>query len=167
MPARENSVTWFNLEGEELRTLEITMVQPLLQAGANVNHADGDGTTALMIAASGHNTDVTQVLLLAGANVHLGDKDGKCALISAAEKGRVGNVKALLEAGAHFDTALHNGQTVLMCARPHIDVMKVLLEAGADCNRKDKQGNSALSVLKGRPGRQERVALLQEHGATR
>ena len=22
MPARENSVTWFNLEGEELRTLE-------------------------------------------------------------------------------------------------------------------------------------------------
>jgi len=60
----------------------------LLAHGADVNARDQDGETALMIAASGGNSDIVRMLLDEGADVsaELG-ATGKTALMLAEEHG--------------------------------------------------------------------------------
>ena len=49
---------------------QANMVKILLEKGANVNAADNDGWTALMLASQGGHVDVVKALLDAGADVN-------------------------------------------------------------------------------------------------
>lgn len=77
-----------------------TILQTLLQAGADVNTKDKDGYTALMIAAKKGNTESVKALIANGAQLDATDTDGDTALTLAAKQGHSGIVKLLQEAGA-------------------------------------------------------------------
>jgi ankyrin repeat protein len=52
----------------------------LLDAGADVNHADASGMTALMMAAGYGHRDMVALLLRRGANAHAADRHGEAAI---------------------------------------------------------------------------------------
>ena len=68
-------------------------------AGADVNQADKDGTTALMVAPKKGHRDVVELLVGAGADVNRADKDGTTAPMSASKKGHRDVVEALVGGG--------------------------------------------------------------------
>ena len=63
-------------------------------------------------------------------------------LIDAAWAGRIEEVKRLLEQGVHVDDVDQDGHTALHAAshRGNVDVVTVLLEAGAALNAVNKDG---------------------------
>uniref|UniRef100_A0A0G4G6E5 Protein kinase domain-containing protein n=1 Tax=Chromera velia CCMP2878 TaxID=1169474 RepID=A0A0G4G6E5_9ALVE len=94
-----------------------TIVEMLLEAGANKDKTDENGRTPLYAAAEGGHDTVVEMLLEARAQKDEADKDGKTALYAAAFFGHDNVVSILLEAGANKDTANDSGQTPLQIAR--------------------------------------------------
>jgi len=64
------------------------IVQTLVEAGAQVNAKNDDGSTALMAAALKGDADIVQILLSAGADIKVKDKDEDTALNLAAQNGQ-------------------------------------------------------------------------------
>ena len=86
----------------------------LLEAGADKNLADNDGSTALMMAAVQGHATVLRLLLEAGADKNLADNDGSTALMMAARGGHADVMRLLLEAFADANLANNQGTTALM-----------------------------------------------------
>ena len=82
--------------------------------GADVNHQNVDGTSALMIAAHDGATAIVDQLIKAGAAVDLANADGWTALAFAAAGGRLEIAERLLEEGA----ATTAGSAVLSATTP-------------------------------------------------
>src|SRR6516164_5153427 len=85
------------LSGDEKR------VGQLLAGGADANHTDGNGWTALMRAAEGGHITIADRLLAAKAKVDHADNKGKTALMRAAENRRVAMVDQLIKYGANVN----------------------------------------------------------------
>jgi len=104
----------------------VLLEHPYADAAAMLRHADGNGETALMIAAYYGHADMVRVLLEhpsvdAAAMLRHADGDGRTALMNAASSGHVDVVRVLLEhpcadAAAMLRHADGNGQTALMNA---------------------------------------------------
>ncbi len=77
----------------------VEIVKTVLQAGADPNHQQQAGYTALHEAASHNNVAMAQALLDAGADRNIRSDDGKTAADMAREAGHA-EMLALLEAGA-------------------------------------------------------------------
>jgi Ankyrin repeats (3 copies) len=93
----------------ESRRGDISILQVLLEAGADVNAATSDGTTALHIAALTGQTAAARLLLEKKANVDATDASGRTPLDFAAVRRNLEIVKLLAARGAKlngFDTAL-------------------------------------------------------------
>ncbi len=75
-------------------------VRALLAAGADVNGADADGRTALMVAASRSDQALVELLLEAGADVGQRDMEGVSALTVAKAESSPDIVARLRDAGA-------------------------------------------------------------------
>lgn len=147
---------------------DLQTVQSLLQAGADVNGAQGDGTTALHWAASRDDLDITRVLLAAKANVEAKTRLNQMTpLFMAAKNGNAPIVEALLKAGADAKAATNVGTTALMLAAAagSPEAVQALLKAGADIHGKDvNQGQTAL-MFAAASGRTEVIRLLASSGA--
>ena len=76
------------------------VVEVLLQAGADIDKAAGNGTTALIYASEDGHGGIVKALLQAGADVDKAMNDGLTALIYASQKGHATIVEALIQAGA-------------------------------------------------------------------
>jgi ankyrin repeat protein len=147
------------------------MVQLLLKAGANPGTKDHYDRTALMFAASSGNSNVVALLLPFGL-VNARSRGGSTALMAAAATGNPDLVRTLLGAGAHVNDRDARGVTALFAGstgdldsfsygewanwpRPEIPedvvrrdaVVRLLLEAGANLNARDKDGETALFSL--------------------
>ena len=109
-------------------------VRTLLQAGADVDDRQGDGSTALHWASYRDNREIAALLIRAGADVDAANDLGVTALWAACENGSSAMVETLLEAGADPNTALPFGETPLMTAARagNADVVGRLLAAGAE-----------------------------------
>jgi ankyrin repeat protein len=126
----------------------LSVLQVLIAAGADVNLTDDDGRTALSLAASSEHLPVVQALIAAGANVNLTDDDGWSALHWAGAAGYLPVVQALIAAGAVVDLTDECGRTALHLAATagNLAVVQALIAAGADVNLTDEGGMTALSL---------------------
>ncbi len=115
-------------------------VAALLNAGADADIRFLDHTTAL----SATGDEQVAAMLLKKTSPELPPND--LSLIAAACGGNAGAMSDLLDRGANANAADHQGMTPLMhvALRAWPDMVKILLEAGADPNLKDQSNRSAL-----------------------
>lgn len=125
----------------------------ILLGDRNINQLYRDDQTLLMLAArsKGDNVLCLLQLLATDADRALRDIDGHTALAHAVLSGNVGCLQALLETGGHeyVNTSNNLEQTPLMLValsnRDNRQCLQKLLSAGADIDKKDSDGHTALS----------------------
>lgn len=103
------------------------------------------GETALHIVTQRRDATWIRFLAQRGANPNIRDKRGIAPLMAAVQLGFDEGVAALIGAGASVDAASDTGETPLISAvhRRDTGLMRLLLEAGADPERRDNSGRSA------------------------
>jgi len=139
---------------------DIMSIRLLLEHGADANDADSFGITPLMNAAGNNSLKAIELLLARGAAVNAVSKPeantsvkkGPIALgnftplLMAAPSAGPEVIKALLDAGAKVDAQDVRQMTPLMLAiatdHPDSRVVRMLLDRGADPQRKDRDGTS-------------------------
>ena len=95
-----NSMTNTALHAALAGTARLTLVERLLDRGADVNAVQGGGYTPLHEAVLKGNREVVALLLRRGADVRAATDDGRSALALAQEHGHDDVVRLLLDAGA-------------------------------------------------------------------
>lgn len=99
---------------DHLMQSRVQLVELLIAKGAEVNHRDSDGRTALMYAAENGDTQAVNALLRNGALVNLADNEGETALMKAAASSCTEEtIKTLLSAGADLTARDHKGRDAL------------------------------------------------------
>ncbi|XP_008410326.1 protein phosphatase 1 regulatory subunit 12A isoform X1 [Poecilia reticulata] len=102
-------------------------VAALLRQGADINHANVDGLTALHQACIDENAEMVQFLVENGSDVNRGDNEGWTPLHAAASCGFIQITKYLIEHGANVGAVNSEGELPLDVANE--DVMERLLRA--------------------------------------
>lgn len=140
--------------------------QDLLVRGASVRARNGQGASALAVAAAHGSVDVAELLRAAGADLSLRDLTGATPLLRAARHGRRKMVEWLLDAGVDVDTTDKQGITPLIAAafNGELRMIKALLDAHPQINARDTLGKTALIYAAGRAYPQV-VSLLLSAGA--
>lgn len=143
-----------------------------LSVGMDVNARDSQGDTPLMYQVK--STDMVQLLLAAGADVHAQNKEGNNAAMNNQLSTEV--VAALLRAGLNPNQINNKGETVLMYHLNHprlvtgtyydesnnitgtwsgdsldMELVQLLIDAGADANRPDNTGCTPLQAARNHP----------------
>ena len=121
-------------------------VRSLLEAGADVNSTQADGTTALHWATYHDDTRTAELLVQSGADVNAVNTYGVPPLSLACTNRNAALVKLLLDDGADANAARPGGETVLMSAARSgsLEAVEALLSHGADANALERNGQSAL-----------------------
>jgi ankyrin repeat protein len=138
-------------------------VRKLVQQGAGVNVAQGDGMTALHWAARRGNIDMANLLLRAKANVKAVTRIGEYTpLHVASEVGSAQVVLALLKAGADPKAVATTGVTPLHLAAMAGNAAAViaLVDAGADVNVQEPLWGQTPLMAAAAQGRAEAVKAL-------
>lgn len=130
----------------------LAVAQLLIQAGADVNVQDRTQQSAYLIATSDGYVDLLRLTLRAGADVHRTDSYNGTGLIRAADRGHVEIIQELLQTEIKIDHINRLGWTALLEAiilgdggARHTEVVRLLVEAGADVNLADGNGVSPLA----------------------
>lgn len=131
----------------------------LLRRGMDVNTADPQGNTLLMLAVRENNRDLVKFLLNNRANVYRPNRYGDSALTVAALMGHEDIVKLMLE--RKVDPNLANGWNALHYAafENRTKIASMLIAAGADINALAPKGSTAL-MLAAKRGHLDTVRLL-------
>ena len=116
--------------------------------------ANNDYRTALMWACINGHTEIVNILIDNGANLTRTDRSGTNCLFCAADSDNPSTVKSVLEQNK-IPVNLHNpsGWTVLHKLSAVNDVesssemVKILVEKGANINLRDNNGNTPVSSL--------------------
>jgi len=148
--------------------VNVQLKQPVIQRHHNAgNQAMGEGTTPIIRAAKNGDVDMMRLLLNHGARLDLTLKDHTNALMTAissgagtygrssgTESGAIAAVRLCIERGVDVNAQKDNGQTALHVAAGAggDQVIKLLADAGAKLDIKDRQGLTALDVASGRGG---------------
>ena len=114
---------------------DLPLASRLLEAGADPNAADDHGVTPLERAAENASLPMVERLLAGGADAGAARTSGLTPLMTAARTGNAAIVEALVDHGADVNAATaETRSTALMwgLAAPHPDVVRLLLERGAD-----------------------------------
>jgi ankyrin repeat protein len=179
-------------------------LKALIVGGADVNAAGPNGETPLSLAASSGSADAVRLLFAHGAKMPKETGVGWSPLMGAAQIGSLDTVRLLLEHGADARATDQSGRTTIMAAvdsapytvvviingvnqtpKPSpvdqarlqriFDIIRLLLDHGADLNARDSRGFTALQLAIGanfprqnqmqRPQKPELVAFLKRLGA--
>ncbi len=142
------SLANFNKLIEACKNGNLANATQAITDGADINMETPEGQTPLFIAVTNQHQQIVEYLITNGADVNLKTKHGYTPLLRAAEKGNVSIVEYLLSKGAAIDetngfectTALHAACIDFF----GLNVVKVLVDAGANVNLKNKYGQSPL-----------------------
>ncbi len=138
-------------------------VRRLVMDGTSVDVIDAERHTPLMWAAFNGHTAVSEYLLDAGAEIDAKDSNGRTALLYASSGPFEETVNLLLIKGAEVDVqGTLEGFTALMtaAAEGQVEVVRRLLDHGADRDIEDTDGDTALTFAR-QNGHTEVVALLE------
>ncbi|XP_024138436.1 protein phosphatase 1 regulatory subunit 12A isoform X4 [Oryzias melastigma] len=132
-------------------------VAALLRQGADINHANVDGLTALHQACIDENAEMVQFLVESGSDINRGDNEGWTPLHAASSCGFIQIAKYLIEHGANVGAINSEGELPLDVATE--DAMERLLKAeikkqGIDVDKARKEEErimlqDAMAVLEG------------------
>ena len=121
-------------------------VVQLVKRGVDINVADSAGRTALMFSAFNGHAEIVRLLLDSGAGIEPLDSTGRTALIYASTGPFPETVELLLRRKASVNIADNDEHfTALMyaAAEGHLDVVKILMDHGADPGMVDVDGDNA------------------------
>ncbi|XP_049329095.1 histone-lysine N-methyltransferase EHMT2-like [Astyanax mexicanus] len=119
----------------------------LIQAGAKLDAQDKTLRTPLLEAIVNNQVEVTRFLMQSGACVYHVEEDGSTGLHHAAKLGNLEVVMLLLNTGqVDINAQDSGGWTPIIWAAEHrhIDIVRALLNRGADVTLKDKEMNVCL-----------------------
>ncbi|XP_013185418.1 ankyrin-3 [Amyelois transitella] len=130
-----------------IRMVPLDEIRILLACGAKVNEPVTQGLRPLHYAIWQRYLEATRLLLVRGCDVNARDDCGYSALHLSSEHGYTELVKLLLESGAAVDYRVDTGEEfprTTLCDEPlrlairnkHYDVARLLLEHGADPNKR-------------------------------
>jgi ankyrin repeat protein len=154
-------------------------VRLLVACGANPNEVFDEGGTPLLASLDDpesrretRQSDAATILLEAGADPRIRDPNGNTMLILAAKNGSVEILRRLLALGFDPNESArgwgYERRTPLMLAagsrRDAAEKVRLLLTAGAQVDRQDRRGHTAL-LAAAAAGNQDAVVLLVEAGA--
>ena len=147
-------------------------MRALVAAGANPNVLENDRYDIVTIAAVANDVPTLKLALELGASAkNVTSRYDGTALIAAAHLGHAEVVRTLIQAGAPLDHVNNLGWTALIESivlgdggPRHTDTLRALLEAGANVNLADRNGQTPLALAKSR-GYGAMVKLLQQRGA--
>ena len=128
----------------------------LLQWRADVNQADSSERSALCLSSQRGHDEACALLLDANASVNAHDQDGDSPLHVAAEDGHLSVVELLLLAKADVNGLDGRGRSALYgaCSQTHrVKLAMALIEARAEVNKQDRDGNTPLHSASLRRGR--------------
>ncbi len=157
---------------------KVDAVKSLLANGANIDEADHEGTSPLMLASEGtgrltNDAPMVEELLAAGAHVDAVDARGRSSLHRASAAGKVEAIRILLDHKANPNLRARDFSTPLLEAVTHarLDAAELLIERGADVNLGDSTNTTPLmaaavtSTEIKNPA--DFIKLLLKHGAKR
>jgi ankyrin repeat protein len=140
----------------------VTVARVLVDAGADVNATGQAERTPIFWTRS---REAAEVLIEKGVRVNATDQWGNYALHVFAEKGNAPLIQLLLENGAAVDAVNRNGRSALHWAA-NAKTVEVLLNNGADANKKDGEGKTPQDLATVE-GRREAAKTLSERAGKR
>ena len=161
MPPREKALFQSAFDGN------LADVQVQIAKGASVNYSDKEQRTALILAANNGHTAVVEFLYGKGADINAIDHGGMTALMYAAKRSFNETAAFLLNHGAEVNVRTRKkGITALMLASGwgNVELVKLLLEKGADPAIQDNFGGTAAIIAQKR-GHSDIVKMLSDSQA--
>ncbi|XP_063447888.1 uncharacterized protein LOC134727436 [Mytilus trossulus] len=133
---------------EACKKQNVTIVNLLIEAGANVNKDDAMCWTPLHEACKVGEKDIVNLLLEKNVNVNACDDRGYSPLLMATQKGCQSIVELLLDHRAQVNISSNARTTpfLVACSKGHYEITKLLIVKGADINIVDGYGNTPLMV---------------------
>src|SRR5688572_26279683 len=131
---------------------DLATAEKLVSQGADINYIDGWGNFAMFTAAWEGNTKAMDLFYDLGANISF---DNANLLCNAAFNGKIDSVKWLLDKGedANFsftdtgENALHYTISKTSEMADRAEIVKVLIAAGTDVNKKTMAGIPTLCFM--------------------
>ncbi|TDL37908.1 ankyrin repeat domain-containing protein [Arthrobacter nitrophenolicus] len=148
----------------------VPLVAALIGRGGNVNAKDAIQDSAFLYAGAEGLNEVLRLTLAAGADASSINRYGGTALIPASEHGHVETVQILIAAGVPVNHVNNLGWTAMQEAillnnggPRQLEVVRLLLDVGADPDIRDPKGRTALQNAD-RLGFAEIAALIRSRG---
>lgn len=148
---------------------DLDAVRALLQQGADVNGAHGDGMSALHWAAERGDREMGQMLIYAGAAVDAVTRIGQYTpLHVASTAGRAPVIELLLESGADVAAGTSTSGVTplhLAAASGSVDAVTTLLDRGADIDARERAWEQTPLIFAAASDRVDVIELLLDRGA--
>ena len=148
----------------------VAVARVLIAAGADVNAKDHLEDSPFLYAGAEGRTEILKMTLAAGADLKSTNRYGGTALIPAVHHGHVEAVRILLGTAIDKDHVNRLGWTALLEAvilgdggPVHTEIVRLLVEAGANVTIADKEGITPLAHAR-RRGFREMIRILESRG---
>jgi ankyrin repeat protein len=152
------------------RADHVEVARHLIEAGADVNAKDSIQDSPYLYAAAEGRLEILRLTLQHGADLRSVNRYGGTGLIPAAHHGHVETVREMLTTSVDIDHVNNLGWTALLEAvilgnggRAHTEIVRLLVDAGANVSIADRSGVTPLQHAR-RSGYRDIVRVLENAG---